>query len=198
FKYYKKGRVKFLSHLNTIEVFKRAFTAAEIPVCYSMGYKKKPRFSFAPPLPYGITGENELFDVLIVAGSGVDIQRINTFLPEGLKVKGYERQEGTKSTLNKEITKALYRFSSDVIRTEQKCIQEFMSRDRVDVEIEKKGRRVVKNLRELVLRIEVKEMCFEALLLMEPGRTCRPADLIQALYPGMDLMDFNPVRLLLE
>jgi len=55
--------VKFISHLDVLRFWERAFRRARIPLAYSQGFTPHPRISVAAPLPVGITSEAELMDV---------------------------------------------------------------------------------------------------------------------------------------
>lgn len=56
-------QVKFISHLDIMRFWERAFRRAEIPLAYSQGFSPHPRISLAAPLPVGVTSEFELMDV---------------------------------------------------------------------------------------------------------------------------------------
>ena len=56
-------QVEFISHLDTMRFWERAFRRAEIPLAYSQGFSPHPRISLAAPLPVGVTSEFELMDV---------------------------------------------------------------------------------------------------------------------------------------
>ena len=56
-------QVKFISHLDIMRFWERAFRRAEIPLVYSQGFSPHPRISLAAPLPVGVTSEFELMDV---------------------------------------------------------------------------------------------------------------------------------------
>lgn len=55
--------VKFISHLDSLRFWERAFRRAEISLAYSQGFTPRPRISLAAPLPLGVTSEFELMDV---------------------------------------------------------------------------------------------------------------------------------------
>ncbi len=55
--------VKFISHLDIMRFWERAFRRSEIPVAYSEGFTPHPRISIAAPLAVGVTSEAELMDV---------------------------------------------------------------------------------------------------------------------------------------
>jgi radical SAM-linked protein len=57
------GEVKFISHLDIVRFWERAFRRAEISLAHSQGFTHHPRISLAAPLPVGVTSEFELMDV---------------------------------------------------------------------------------------------------------------------------------------
>ena len=59
------NEVKFISHLDIMRFWERAFRRAMIPVAYSEGFTPHPRISLAAPLPVGVTSDAELMDVVV-------------------------------------------------------------------------------------------------------------------------------------
>jgi len=55
--------VKFISHLDVLRFWERAFRRAKVPLAYSQGFTPHPRISVAAPLPVGVSSEAELMDV---------------------------------------------------------------------------------------------------------------------------------------
>ncbi len=55
--------VKFISHLDIVRFWERAFRRAGIPLAYSQGFTPHPRLSVAAPLAVGVTSEAELMDI---------------------------------------------------------------------------------------------------------------------------------------
>jgi radical SAM-linked protein len=86
-KYAKTEDMRFTSHLDVVRCIQRAFRRADLPVSYSSGYTPHPRISFGPPLPLGVVGEGEFFDVLFFRDpTGVWVDRVNRYLPDGLRL----------------------------------------------------------------------------------------------------------------
>ena len=56
--------VKFISHLDLMRLWQRAFHRAGIALAYSEGFNPHPRISLAAPLALGVTSQAELMDVL--------------------------------------------------------------------------------------------------------------------------------------
>jgi radical SAM-linked protein len=80
--------LKFISHLDLIRVWQRAFRRAGVDLAYSEGFNPHPRLSLAAPLALGVTGEAELMDVYTVkAMSGQAFCSLVSFqLPAGLEI----------------------------------------------------------------------------------------------------------------
>jgi len=63
---FKKGaEVKYISHLDMIRAWIRAFRRAGIEMAYSEGFNPHPRISLAVPLATGITSDAELMDIYV-------------------------------------------------------------------------------------------------------------------------------------
>ncbi|OHD66219.1 MAG: hypothetical protein A2176_06280 [Spirochaetes bacterium RBG_13_51_14] len=81
----KIGMMRFIPHIDLMEIVKRALRMADIPVSMSQGFNKRERISAGYPLPLGIESEAELFDIHLFDeiddGCG---NRINAFLPLGI------------------------------------------------------------------------------------------------------------------
>jgi radical SAM-linked protein len=61
---FKRGaEVKFISHLDLIRLWQRAFQRARIPLAYSEGFSPHPKISLAAPLPIRVTSDAELMDI---------------------------------------------------------------------------------------------------------------------------------------
>ena len=55
----------YISHLDLMRFWERAFRRARIPLAYTEGFTPHPRISLASPLPLGISSEAELLDVFL-------------------------------------------------------------------------------------------------------------------------------------
>jgi radical SAM family uncharacterized protein/radical SAM-linked protein len=84
----KTGRLRYLSHLELMTAIFRALRRARITVALSAGFHPKPILAFGPPLPTGVAGEHEYFDMDVLAPFQVDssMKALNEVLPEGLAI----------------------------------------------------------------------------------------------------------------
>lgn len=84
----KRGMMRFISHLEFIEVVKRALRMAEVPLAMTQGFNKRERLSSSPPIPLGIESEAEFIDMDLYAAPAGDVAAaINERLPSGIAVR---------------------------------------------------------------------------------------------------------------
>jgi radical SAM-linked protein len=195
---YRKGeQVRYLGHLDMVSVIQRAFLAAGVPVAFSNGFNPHPRMSFGPPLPSGIIGECEAFDVVMTGKLSSDSLIVNKWLPDDLKVIGFRELPERSPSLNSSISSALYRFTPYQEMEEgdiKERIGRLLSLDAAEVEIKKGGEVRCKNIRPGIIELKSTEGGFEALLSMVSTNSCKPSELIKGLFPQMEPADFTIVR----
>ena len=90
----KTGDAVYLSHLDLMRVFQRAFKRANIMIWHSQGFSPRAYVSIALPLPVGSESVCEILDFEIQDGS-VDLTKLPTLLnrtmPAGIRVlEAYE------------------------------------------------------------------------------------------------------------
>lgn len=86
---YSRGEeTRFLGHLDFVRIWPRAFRRAGISFLFTEGFNPQPRILFAAPLPVGVTGDHELFDVYLDGPVTTDelIARLANALPAGVGV----------------------------------------------------------------------------------------------------------------
>lgn len=81
----KLGRARFLSHLDTMRVFQRALTRAQIPVIYSQGFNPHMKMSIVFPLPLGVESLCEIIDLKLEEPINGLVEKLNVALPEGFR-----------------------------------------------------------------------------------------------------------------
>lgn len=85
----KRGRIKYVSHLDMFRILQRAVRRAEIPLWYTEGFNPHPYISFLLALSLTVEGLREPVDIRIVDEIGNDEirDRLNAVFPEGLRVE---------------------------------------------------------------------------------------------------------------
>ena len=195
--YQKGNNLRFLGHLDMVGIFHRAFSIAGIPLAYSQGFNPHPRISFGPPLPFGVAGEREAFDLVTTTPLQEELLRSNQWLPEELRILQYSKLTGKEPSLNSTIKAARYRFqpampisSGDL----EGRITQLLSAAEIIITVEKKSEIREKNIRPGILELKYYGDGFEALLSLEGGTTCKPSELSGVLYPDLCFSDFLVTR----
>lgn len=191
---YRKGaQVRFLGHLDMVDLFLRAFVAAGFEVCYSQGFQPRPRVSFGPPLPFAVVGDAEAFDIDLAAPPHGDADRLNGLLPDGLRIVSWRAVGNGISPLSVSIVAGRYLFAplEPVPQPElRERIKSFLGREAFPVSITKNGQTMSKNIRPLVRSLHEAGETVEAVLSLEPAATCKPSELVTALFPEKSFADF--------
>ena len=90
----KTGNAIWISHLDLMRLFQRAFKRAGLPLTHTQGYNPRPSVSIALPLSVGVESVCELLDFDLdgaECSSEEMMQRLNPALVEGVRVvKVYE------------------------------------------------------------------------------------------------------------
>jgi radical SAM-linked protein len=176
--------VRFLSHLELIQVFFRALSRAKAELKFSQGFNPTPKVSFSPALPVGTESLAEYFDVELfkkLRDPQAFLALFNLQLPAGLQAENISQnvdRDGPAMLFCYEITMARP-FTED----EKESIALFSGRQSFVISRLRKGRR-----REYDVRPQVKE--FEQIgdakvrlsLRHESGKaTPKPLELLQAV-----------------
>ncbi len=84
------GELKFLSHLDLMRLWERAFRRAGISLAYSEGFTPHPRISLAAPLSVGMTSQAELMDIFLSRWTSPHsfASQATEQLPLGLTIQG--------------------------------------------------------------------------------------------------------------
>jgi len=84
--YEKSGDMAFLGHLDFQRQLHLALRRSGLPAAYSKGYHPHPLLKFGPPLPVGIVGLHECFDIAMEHQVPNWVTEINRTLPQGLRI----------------------------------------------------------------------------------------------------------------
>jgi len=179
----KRGPAKYLSHLELVRAFVRAFKRAGVSLVYSKGYHPMPKLSFAAALPVGTESLHETLEVQWHdSGSGRTLRdKIGEQLPSGLEIKTLDvLDREAVSFKSKEIQ---YEISFHGVKAGEDRLEQFLASDSFPVT--KKGK---KGNRKIDARAQVKSAYFNtgstmhlALKPME-GPALKPVEIIQGMF----------------
>ena len=103
FSFSKLGTAQYLSHLNCMTIFERAFLRAGINVIFTSGFNPKPKIEFAHPLMLGIESKEEIAGVQCSKEYNITtdfIQNVNENLPDGFEFLRAQTSELKKSLMS--------------------------------------------------------------------------------------------------
>jgi radical SAM-linked protein len=138
-KYTKTGHLVYLSHLDLVRLFERAFRRASIPLAFTQGFNPHPIIAFAAPLSVGISSTSEYVEVVLSEAMDptVFMVRMNDTLPNDIRIlAAVQKDEKTTLSLMQEAALMDYRLS---FRLEnpvpdqklEELINRFLSQDQV-------------------------------------------------------------------
>ena len=184
-----EGRLRFLSHLETVKMFERSMRRAKFPMKFSQGFNPHPNISSAAPLPVGVASEYEVFDVDVIDAFDIheSIQNQGQFFPNDFKLlegKFLEKPSSLMSIVGLSDYKASFDLDLDD-RQMNRIIEEFLKSDEVMIiKKTKKGKRKEVNIRPRVKALtwdtEKKELFMQ--LLSGSVTNLKPMVLILQLF----------------
>lgn len=145
-RYIKKGDLAFLSHLDLVRFFERAFRRAKVPLAFTQGFNPHPIIAFAAPLSVGVNSEAEYVDVVL--SEPIEPQTftaaMNEVLPQNIQVlDAVLLNEKTSIALMQEAALMEYELTCTLenamtLQAITELIHHFM--DQPEVFVEKKGK----------------------------------------------------------
>jgi hypothetical protein len=110
--YAKRGKARYLSHIDLIHVIQRSFRRAGIDVVKTQGFHPKMDLSYGPALPLGLEALGEVLEFR--SGRRIEsrefLARINRNVPPGLRFSALEELPAGSPSLHKVMEKLVYSF----------------------------------------------------------------------------------------
>ena len=156
----KKGNAVWISHLDLMRLFQRAFKRAGLPLTHTQGFNPRPSVSIALPLSVGVESGCELLDFDL---DGVSIpceeimERLNDALTEGVRVLNvYENGVKIKQLALLDCRLTL-EYDRGVAAEALENVQELFSRAEVLVEKKSKNGIVEQNIIPMIRKLTVEQ-----------------------------------------
>jgi radical SAM-linked protein len=183
----KRGPWRHLSQIEFMLALRRALRRAGWPLCHTEGFHPKPKISFGPACPVGVSSRAELADVT-VAGP-VDIAALRQSLPGDMDLVSAEvLPEGAPSIPGQGVV-ARYRFRLDGRispgEAEAGARSLLSKREWVISRMTKGTRRIVDvrpSLHSLVIEAETGRLEAVCELLLQSSATARPAEVVKEAF----------------
>ena len=106
----KTGATKYMSHLDFIGTIEKSVRRAGLPVLLSAGFNPRPKMSFSPALPVGISSNSEYVDIVLREHTNPDeiSSKLNDSLPQGMEIVSGEMLPPNVPALSALIEAACY------------------------------------------------------------------------------------------
>ncbi len=201
-KFTKCNNSKYISHLDLMRLFQRAFRRAGLHLKHTEGFNPQPKLAFATALSLGTTSEGEYLDAELE--EGIDLlpfkQTINSVLPDGVVVLDANYRT------DKESIASLIRYGTYIVEV---TLQDDLSKEELEEKFEKylsleeimvtkkkkkRGRMVIKesNIRELIISLDIlmyedKKVTFKTTLVTGSNGNLKPELLLETMERYVEL-----------
>ena len=185
-KFTKLGYLKFISHLDLVDLFQRTLFQNKVDVKFSEGFNPHPRMSIAYPLPLGIESNSEYMEIYLNSEVDLDdfVNKMNERLPIGIKI--VEAKYDDDESISNKVKSVVYAFKLlNTFYDKNKDIDIAIELDKINamdnVEIErkrKKGKKrifVKENAKDYLNRLELKDDAIYAYIKMSENGSLKPA-----------------------
>lgn len=152
---------RFLSHLDAVHLWERAFRRGEIPVATSGGFSPRPRLVFAAPLPLGMLAEHELADLFLSERlTRLDLRvRLSEGMPRGYRLIDLHDEWIGGPAVATQLVAADYRMTLLGVEREDlaSAATRILSAERLPRERRRETKTVAYDLRPLIIELRVRD-----------------------------------------
>ena len=189
----KKGNAVWISHLDLMRLFQRAFKRAGLPLTHTQGFNPRPSVSIALPLSVGVESNCELLDFELdgdKVANRIVRGKLNDYLVPGLRViKVYDNMQKIKNLALLDTVVTL-EYDAGVPENCTERIRELFSREEVLVEKKTKSGDIQdQNIIPMIKSMEVEQPDNNTVLLKArvccQNPTLNPAQLHAAIVRHM-------------
>lgn len=198
-KFTKLGYLKFISHLDLVDLFQRTLFQNKVDVKFSEGFNPHPRMSIAYPLPLGIESNSEYMEIYLNSKISLKdfLVKMNERLPQGIKI--VEAKYDDDESISNKVKSVVYAFKLlNTFYDKNKDIDLAKELNKIndmnDVEIErkrKKGKKrifVKENAKDYLNRLELKDDAIYAYIKMSEQGSLKPALVFDILNNYTDIV----------
>ncbi|MCK4655224.1 MAG: TIGR03936 family radical SAM-associated protein, partial [Candidatus Cloacimonetes bacterium] len=156
--YKQMNEMQFVSHLDIIRMIYNVLRASELPIVLTKGYNIHPLLRFGPPLPIGVQGRNEYFDLAMKDEFNPDhlLKALEKVMPEQLTLN-----EVSLITNKKMLVMEYYKFEQLTIIPPKELEKQFEKYTNAFLESSefkftriRKGKEKISDLKEIIKEIQ--------------------------------------------
>ena len=176
FKFYKKGALQYISHLDLVRTMHKIVVRAGFPLWYTEGFNPKPKLIFGAPLSIGCESDCEFLDVRMVerVNEAEAIAALNRNMTADMQVTEAYYTETKFSDMA--YLGYIFRFSLLDGTKALPAIVACLEKDRILIENMGKPQ-----IRSAEVYAEGEEICIRAILSADPASFLNPEHLVSVL-----------------
>ena len=195
FEFGKKGRLRFISHLDLQRFMMRALRRTDLPVAYSQGFNPHPQMSFASALAMGWSSDVELMDIKLTQAVDIShaLQQMSAALPPEMPVHRCRLVEDKHPALMARLVMADYRIEisgADAVKITGEAPRYMAEETVMAVRKTKSGEREV-NIRPLTITLTADGCALLMRLMLTPEDTLKPDLLLDTLAKRAGASDYD-------
>ncbi len=140
----KKGRAKYISHLDLNRCMQRTFKRSGLPVWYTEGFNPHIYIMFALPLSLGYESSVEIMDFNLTEEVPFDVikETLNRVMPEGIKIVKVYTPETKHTAIKYSDFKIVFKGSGKLLQSE---FERFMEQEQINTvkKTKRKGEKLI-------------------------------------------------------
>ena len=156
----KTGNARYISHLDLMRVFQRAFKRAGLPLTHTQGFNPRPSVSIALPLSLGVESQCELLDFELERPYAcADIrEKLNAALIDGVYIREVYEQGQKIKNLALLQSRLVLEYDRHISDDAEDVIQSLFSRPELIVEKKGKNGTTQQDIIPMLRRLAVKKL----------------------------------------
>ena len=156
----KVGNARYISHLDLMRVFQRAFKRAGLPLTHTQGFNPRPSVSIALPLSLGVESQCELLDFELESPYAcAEIrEKLNAALIDGVYIREVYEQGQKIKNLALLQSRLVLEYDRHISDDAEDVIQSLFSRPELIVEKKGKNGTTQQDIIPMLRRLAVKKL----------------------------------------
>ena len=156
----KTGNARYISHLDLMRVFQRAFKRAGLPLTHTQGFNPRPSVSIALPLSLGVESQCELLDFELERPYAcAEIrEKLNATLIDGVYIREVYEQGHKLKNLALLQSRLVLEYDRHISDDAEDVIQSLFSRPELIVEKKGKNGTTQQDIIPMLRRLAVKKL----------------------------------------
>lgn len=156
----KTGNARYISHLDLMRVFQRAFKRAGLPLTHTQGFNPRPSVSIALPLSLGVESQCELldFDLESPYACAEIREKLNAALIDGVYIREVYEQGQKIKNLALLQSRLVLEYDGQISDAAEDVIQSLFSRPELIVEKKGKNGTTQQDIIPMLRRLAVKKL----------------------------------------